>query len=60
MGLWNCSQSRSRTNRATASFADGIKTKDGDVFEITAEPFRYGLRNALETAKDETVTIHAL
>ncbi len=45
---------------ATASFADGIKTKDGDVFEIVAEPFRYGLRNTLETARNETVIIHAL
>jgi len=45
---------------ATASFADGVKTQDGDVFEITAEPFAYGLRNRLVTAGDEAVTVTAL
>jgi hypothetical protein len=34
---------------ATLSFADGIKTRDGDVFEIEAQPFRLPLRNPLQT-----------
>ena len=45
---------------ATASFADGVKTQAGDVFEITAEPFRYGLRNRLEAATAEPVAVKAL
>jgi hypothetical protein len=32
---------------ATASFADGIETQPGDVFEIEAAPFRLPLRNTL-------------
>jgi hypothetical protein len=32
---------------ATLSCADGIETQDGDVFTITAPPFRYALRNTL-------------
>ena len=32
---------------ATLSFSDGIKTQEGDVFEIEAPPFRLPLRNAL-------------
>jgi hypothetical protein len=32
---------------ATASFADGITTQDGDVFEIEAAPFALPLRNPL-------------
>jgi hypothetical protein len=31
----------------TASFADGIETREGDVFEIAAEPFRLPLVNPL-------------
>jgi hypothetical protein len=38
---------------ATASFADGIATRPGDVFEIEAEPFRLPLRNRLVRAEDE-------
>ena len=45
---------------ATASFADGVKTQDGDVFEITADAFEYGLRNPLVTAEDARVEIRAL
>ncbi len=45
---------------ATASFADGIKTRDGDVFEITAAPFEYGLSNTLRTQAAEDVAITAL
>ena len=45
---------------ATASFADGVKTKDGDVFEIIAAPFVYGLRNVLKTDAEEKVVVQAL
>jgi hypothetical protein len=45
---------------ATASFADGIKTRDGDVFEIAAKPFAYGLKNPLQTASAEPVKVRAL
>ncbi|MGA9657796.1 MAG: AraD1 family protein [Asticcacaulis sp.] len=45
---------------ATASFADGIKTQDGDVFEITAAPYAYGLSNKLVTRADEKVVVKAL
>jgi len=34
---------------ATLSFADGIKARDGDVFEISAQPFQLPLRNPLQT-----------
>jgi len=34
---------------ATLSFADGVKTQDGDVFEISAPPFALPLRNPLKT-----------
>jgi len=34
---------------ATLSFADGIKARDGDVFEIEARPFMLPLRNPLKT-----------
>ncbi len=45
---------------ATASFADGVKTRDGDIFEITAAPFEYGLSNTLRTQAAEDVAITAL
>jgi hypothetical protein len=38
---------------ATASFADGIETREGDVFEIEAHPFRLPLRNPLTRLADE-------
>lgn len=38
---------------ATASFADGVATRPGDVFEISAEPFHYPLRNPLAADEDE-------
>lgn len=38
---------------ATASFADGIQTKDGDVFEIGAKPFVHGLENPLRTDSEK-------
>ncbi len=34
---------------ATLSFADGIQARDGDVFEIEAQPFQLPLRNPLLT-----------
>ena len=37
---------------ATLSFADGVQTRAGDVFEIDAAPFRLPLRNVL--ARDDT------
>ncbi|HEX9805267.1 MAG TPA: AraD1 family protein [Alteraurantiacibacter sp.] len=40
---------------ATASFADGIATRPGDVFEISADPFRLPLRNALVVAESESL-----
>ncbi len=45
---------------STASFADGVKTEDGDVFEITADAFEYGLRNTLRTAAEEGVSVKVL
>lgn len=45
---------------ATASFADGVKTRDGDIFEITAAPFEYGLSNTLRTRDEEKVEVRML
>jgi len=45
---------------ATLSFADGIKTQDGDVFEIEAKPFGLPLRNAWHTAAASAVTVRNL
>ena len=45
---------------ATASFADGVKTKDDDIFEITAAPYVYGLRNVLKTQDEDKVSVKAL
>jgi hypothetical protein len=36
---------------ATLSIADNVKTKDGDVFEISAAPFGAALRNPLKAMK---------
>ena len=38
---------------STASFADGVTTRDGDVFEIEAAPFTLPLRNPLSWAQGE-------
>ena len=40
---------------ATLSFADGIRTQPGDVFEIEAAGFGRPLRNPISVAKDEGV-----
>jgi hypothetical protein len=45
---------------ATLSFSEGVKTRDGDVFEIEADAFLLPLRNPLATAPHETVTVKAL
>ncbi|KQM67977.1 FAH family protein [Sphingomonas sp. Leaf17] len=39
---------------ATLSFADGVATREGDVFEITAAPFTLPLRNTLARAPAES------
>ena len=45
---------------ATLSFADGIKTQPGDIFEIEATPFGLPLRNPLEIAPPTPVEIRML
>ena len=45
---------------ATLSFADGIATRAGDVFEIEAAPFTLALRNRLQRAPPEAVGVRAL
>jgi hypothetical protein len=45
---------------ATLSFADGIETRVGDVFEIEAPPFRLPLRNPLVRAQSRTDAVRAL
>ena len=42
---------------ATASFADGIETRDGDLFEIEAAPFALPLRNPLRAAVEAEVPV---
>jgi hypothetical protein len=44
----------------TLSFGDGVRTLPGDVFEITASPFRLPLRNAVAVAATPAVVIRAL
>lgn len=45
---------------ATLSFADGLETRAGDIFEITAAPFRFALRNPLALLDDEDVRVRPL
>lgn len=45
---------------ATLSFAAGITTKAGDVFEIEAEAFGLPLANPLEIGKDKTPAVRPL
>ena len=45
---------------ATLSFADGIKTEPGDVFEIEESQFGLPLRNAVAWDKPRPVTIRSL
>ena len=45
---------------ATLSFADGIETKEGDVFEVSAAPFALPLRNRLAVAAHAPVKVTPL
>ncbi|CAN5248043.1 GguC family protein [soil metagenome] len=45
---------------ATLSFTDGVKTQEGDIFEIEAAPFTLPLRNPLARAAEVAVAIKAL
>lgn len=45
---------------ATLSFADGIRTEAGDVFEIEAPDFGLPLRNPLEIEQPQAVVVKAL
>jgi len=45
---------------ATLSFAAGVRTKKGDVFEIEAEPFGLPLTNPLDIAPKEKIAVMAL
>ena len=45
---------------ATLSFADGVTTQEGDVFEIEAAPFTLPLRNTLAKAPPSPVVVRAL
>ena len=42
---------------ATLSFADGVSTRPGDVFEILAAPFSLPLRNPLASAPRQAITV---
>jgi hypothetical protein len=45
---------------ATLSFSAGVKTQDGDVFEIEADAFLFPLRNTLSTAPEAPFLMAAL
>ena len=45
---------------ATLSFADGVKTEAGDVFEIAAPPFRLPLRNRLAVVPAPSTIVRSL
>ncbi len=45
---------------ATLSFSDGVKTEEGDTFEIAAAPFTLPLRNRLTRAAAEDVAVRQL
>ncbi|SOC42014.1 hypothetical protein SAMN05892877_109178 [Rhizobium subbaraonis] len=45
---------------ATLSFGDGIRTQEGDVFEIGADGFGLALRNPLAIAAEEEIEIRQL
>ena len=45
---------------ATLSFSDAVTTRKGDVFEIDAAPFTLPLRNTLNIAEADTVTVRTL
>ena len=45
---------------ATLSFGDGIRTQEGDVFEIAADGFGLPLRNTFAVASEEEIVIRQL
>ncbi len=45
---------------ATLSFSDGLRTEEGDEFEIEAAPFTLPLRNPLERARPASVVVKPL
>jgi hypothetical protein len=45
---------------ATLSFSDGVKTQEGDVFEIEAAPFTLPLRNPLGKDRPASIVVQAL
>ncbi|KQT33623.1 FAH family protein [Sphingomonas sp. Leaf412] len=45
---------------ATLSFSDGVTTQEGDVFEITAAPFRLPVRNPIGRAAPVAVVVKAI
>jgi hypothetical protein len=45
---------------ATLSFADGVRTSEGDVFEISAPEFGAPLRNVVSWDEAEAVSVHML
>lgn len=45
---------------ATLSFADGVKTEEGDVFEIEVADFGLPLRNPLKVAAEEEIAVRQL
>lgn len=45
---------------ATLSFADGVCVQEGDVFEISAEPFLIPLRNRLATIEQDPFEVRPL
>ena len=45
---------------ATLSFADGVRTREGDMFEIAAAPFLLPLRNRLARAQTRPVAVREL
>lgn len=45
---------------ATASFADGVKAQDGDVFEISADAFDFAIANPLRTNSQKEIKINRM
>ena len=45
---------------ATLSFADGVKPQEGDVFEIEVPEFGLALRNSLQIAGEEEISVRTL
>ncbi|MGO7668253.1 GguC protein, partial [Rhizobium ruizarguesonis] len=42
---------------ATLSFADGVKTEEGDLFEIEVADFGLSLRNPLKVSAEEEISV---